>query len=83
MAEKEVAKVIHYYDKIMVALLKLAADLSTGDKVKFVYHDKEFSQTIDSMEVEHGKVQAAKAGDEVAVKVAEPTHEHALVYKLE
>lgn len=81
MPEQEIAKVIHYYDKIMVALLKLSSDLSVGDTVKFVHQGKESSQTISSMEVNHGKVQSAKAGDEVAVKLSEPTHENAKVYK--
>jgi putative protease len=82
MPEQEIAKVIHYYDKIMVALLKLSSDLSVGETVKFVYQGKESSQTIDSMEINHGRIQSAKAGDEVAVKLSEPTHENAKVYKV-
>lgn len=82
MPEQEIAKVVHYYDKIMVALLKLSGDLSVGETVKFVYQGKESSQAVASMEVNHGKVQSAKAGDEVAVKLDEPTHENAKVYKV-
>jgi hypothetical protein len=83
MAEREAAKVIHYYDKIMVALIKLTDALSVGDTVKFVYRDKEFSQIIASMEVNHAQVKTALAGDEVAVKAEQATHEGARVLKIE
>jgi hypothetical protein len=83
MADREVAKVIHYYDKIMVALIKLTDALSVGDTVKFVYRDKEFSQIIVSMEVDHVQVTTAQAGAEVAVKAEQVTHEGAQVLKIE
>jgi putative protease len=81
--EKELGKVIHYFDKAMVAVIRLNDNLAVGDTVKFVYGDNEFTQTIDSMEVEHKKIQSGKSGEEVAIKVSEKTHEGARVYKIE
>lgn len=83
MAEKEIGKVVHYFDKAMVAVVRLSGGLKIGDTVKFVYHENEFTQTVESMEVEHKKVKSGKKGDEVAIKVNKETHEHALVYKAE
>lgn len=80
---EEIGKVIHYFDKAMVAVIRLSGNLAVGDTVKFVHGESEFSQTIDSMEVEHKKIQSGKAGDEMAVKVSEKTHEGAKVYKVE
>lgn len=80
MAEKPVGKVIHYYDKIGVAIVKLTKKLAVGDKVKFVRGDDAFEQTIDSMEIEHGKLTEGKVGDEVGMKVNQTAKEGTLVY---
>lgn len=80
--EKEIGKVIHYFDKAMVAVVKLSGDLAIGDAVKFTHGEHEFTQAVESMQVEHKVVQSGKAGDEVAVKVNEATHQNAKVYKI-
>jgi ribosomal 50S subunit-recycling heat shock protein len=64
-------KVIHYYDKIGVAVVKLGKEIKTGDKVKFVHGDKELEQAILSMQLEHEQIKAGKKGQEVAIKVNE------------
>ena len=81
--DKEIGKVIHYFDKAMVAVVRLTDGLKTGETVKFVHGENEFTQTIDSMEVEHEKIQSAKKGDEVAVKVEQKAKEGTGVYKVE
>lgn len=84
MAEKELGKVIHYFDKAMVAVIKLTGGgLKVGEGVKFVKGDTEHSQTVDSMQIEHENIQSAKKEQEVAVKVSSPTKEGAIVYKTE
>jgi len=81
--DKELGKVIHYFDKAMVAVIRLSGKLKAGDTVKFVHGDQEFTQTIDSMEVEHKKIDSGKDGDEVAVKVEQRAKEGTRVYKVE
>ena len=74
MADKDlVGKVIHYFDKIGVAVVKLSKALKVGDKVKFVHGEKEFEQVIESMQLEHAQVKAGKKGQEVAIKVSKET----------
>jgi len=75
-----VGKVIHYYDKIGVAVIKLAKSLKVGDKVKFVHGEDEFEQTVESMQLEHVQVEAGKKGHEVAVKVDKEVKSGTLVY---
>ncbi|MDI6717501.1 MAG: hypothetical protein QMD86_00390 [Patescibacteria group bacterium] len=82
MPENHIGKVIHYYDKAMVAVIKLTGALFVGDTVKFNHHNNEFIETVESMEVDRQKIQSAKTGDEVAVKVNQKTHEGADVYKI-
>lgn len=80
--EKEIGKVVHYFDKAMVAVIKLSGDLTVGDTIKFAHGEHEFSQKVESIQVEHEAVQSGKAGGEVAVKINEATHQNAKVYKI-
>ena len=66
-----IGKVIHYYDKIGVAVVKLEKTLKVEDKVKFTKGDKSFEQTIESMQLDHKTVASGKKNDEVAIKVDE------------
>ena len=81
--EKEIGKVVHYFDKAGVAVIRLSDKLSVGNKVKFKKGEEEFSDTISSMQVDHKPVESGKPGDEVAVKVSQKAKEGTLVYKEE
>jgi len=78
--EKPIGKVIHYYDNISVAIVKLEKKLSIGKTVKFVKGDNVFKQTVESMEIKHGKLTEAKPGDEVGIKVDKTAKEGTLMY---
>ncbi len=80
---KEIGKVTHYYGKIGVAIVALSDGLRVGDKIKVEGNRTEFEQTVDSLQVEHQPVEAAKRGDVVGLKVVEKVSEGAAVYKLE
>lgn len=73
----------HYYDKIGVAVVELIATLSNGDKVKFVRGGEDlFEQEVKSMQVEHEKVESAKKGDVIGMKVGNEVKEGAELYKV-
>jgi putative protease len=76
-----IGKVIHAYDKINVAVLRLNQDLKIGDSVHFHGHSTDFQQEIASMQVEHQAITEAKAGTEVAVKVKERVRSGDSVYR--
>ena len=80
MKKDLVGKVIHYYDKIGVAVIKLEKPLKTGDKIKFIKGDHEFEQTADSMQLEHAQISKGKKGDEIALKVDKVADKGSLVY---
>ncbi len=80
--EKEIGKVTHYFDKAMVAVIKITDKLAVGDTLKFSHGESEFTQKIGSMQVDHKPIDSGKAGDEVAVKTYQPTHDSAKVYKI-
>jgi len=82
LEEKPVGKVIHFYDKISVAVIELGAGLKVGDKIKFKHGQDEFEQTVDSMQIEHEQIQAAKKGQAIGMKTAQPVHEGTEVFKV-
>ncbi|MDP3052059.1 MAG: hypothetical protein Q8N42_00970 [bacterium] len=83
MAEKEIGKVTHFFDKISVMVIKLTDKLAVGDTIKIKHGDEEFEEKVESMQVEHENISKAKKGDEIAIKVSSPTKEGAAVYKVE
>ena len=80
---KKIGKITHYYGNINVAIIELSGKLSVGDKVKFGDGDGEFEQTIESMQIDHKDIDAAKKGDMIGVKVDEKVGEGVEVYLAE
>jgi len=83
MAEQKIGVVTHYFGKIGVAALKITAgELRVGDTIHVKGHTSDFTQTVDSMQVEHESVEVARVGDEVGMKAAEYARENDSVYKV-
>ncbi len=83
MAEQLIGKVIHYFGKAKVAAIKITdGELCVGDTIRVVGHTSDFTQKLDSMQVERAPVESAKVGDEVGIQVAEHAREHDEVYRL-
>jgi len=81
---KLIGEVTHYFSNIEVAVIKLSAPLSIGGTIRIAGgEDTDFTQTVESMEVEHQKMEKAKKGDEVGLKVKEKVREGYKVYKIE
>ena len=86
MSEEEgklIGKVSHYFSQIGVAVIELSGSLSIGDTVRIVGGEAtDFEQTIDSMEMEHEKIEKAKKGDAIGTKVKEKVREGYKVFKI-
>jgi len=76
---KPLGKVVHYYDRLGVAIVELQKSLKVGDIVLFRRGEEEFAQPIASMQIDRTSVVKAKKGDAIGVKVARPVKEGALV----
>ncbi len=81
MADQQIGKVAHYYDKIGVAVVKLDKKLTVGDKVRLQHGEDSFEQTVESMQLDHKSVNEGKKNDEVAIKVDQKAKEGTLVLK--
>jgi putative protease len=75
MAAKKIGEVIHFFDKIQVAILKLTSPLKVGDTIKFKHGEDGFSQSVESLELDHKPIKSAKKGDEIGLKVTQPVKE--------
>ena len=77
-----IGKVTHFFDKISVVVIKLTNKLSVGDEILIQGTETNFTQKVESMQVEHKNIEKAKAGDEVGMKVSEKVKENDSVYRI-
>ncbi|MCM8801095.1 MAG: hypothetical protein NC912_03670 [Candidatus Omnitrophica bacterium] len=82
MDEKEVGKVTHYYNHISVGIIELSDNLRVGDTIHIKGHSSDFTQKVDSMQIEHNSISEAKAGDIIGLKVIQKVHPRDKVYKV-
>jgi len=75
-----IGKVIHFYDKLGVAIVRLDKKIKAGDKLKFAKGDNSFEQEVLSMQIEHKPILEGKKGEEVGIKVDQKAPDGSLVY---
>lgn len=80
--EEIIGEVSAYFENLSVAAILLKSDLKVGDKIKVAGYRGDFSQTVDSMQIEHSQIEEAHAGQEVAIKVLERVAKGDVVYRL-
>ena len=78
---KQIGTISNYFDHVSVAAIKLTAGLKVGDAIRIAGGDVDFNQKVDSMQIQHDKVESAKKGDEIGVKVNEKVRKGYKVYK--
>lgn len=81
MTAKKIGEVIHFYEKIQVAIIRLSAPLKVGDSITFKHAGSEFTQTVESIELDHQKIDSAKKGTEIGLKVDQPVKEKTEVFE--
>ena len=70
MKEIEIGVVQDYFAKIGVAALGITAHgIKVGDEIHFKGHTTDFSQKVDSLQIEHAQVSETGAGASVGTKV--------------
>jgi len=77
--------VTHYFSHLAVAVLKLdpGARLRVGDNIRIQGHTSDFSQRIDSLQVDHAPVMEVGRQDDFGLKVREHARENDVVYKID
>ena len=81
--EKEVGKVFTYFNKIGVAAVKMEGKLKVGDTIHIKGHTTDFTQKVESMQIEGQNVEEVKEGDEVGIKVKDRVRPNDRIYLVE
>ena len=78
---REVGRVSHFFGRINVAIIEVSGTISVGDRLFIKGPTTDLEQTVDSMEIEHVKVERAEAGQSIGMKVNARVRENDIVYK--
>ena len=74
--------VTHYYSHLSVAIVQLeTGNLCVGDFIHIKGHTSDFSQPVESMEIDRVHVSEARPGQSFGLRVKEHAREHDVVYK--
>src|SRR5262249_15043548 len=80
---ERIGVVTHYYSHLSVATLKLeSGTLRVGDMIHIRGHTTDFSQRVESLEVDHAPATEVGPNDDFGLKVVQHAREHDVVYKL-
>jgi len=77
-----VGKITHYFGKINVAVVELTDELSVGDMISIEGPSTNFTQKVESMQIEHQNIEKAKSGDSIGLKVKDRVRENDSVFKI-
>ncbi len=80
---ERIGVVTHFYGEPSVAIVKLeTGSLRIGDTIHIQGHTTDFSQRVDSLQVEHAPVDEVGPDDDFGVRVDQHVREHDVVYKV-
>jgi putative protease len=82
MQEQEIGKIAHYYGNISVGIIELSDTLKIGETIHIKGHSSDFTQGVDSMQIEHTTVSEAKTGDSVGIKITQKVHPGDRVFRV-
>ena len=83
MADKQIGKVTHYFNKINVCVIELSDSLNKGDRIHVKGANTDFQQTVESMQIERKEIDSAESGAEIGMKTVEPVRPGDIVFKIE
>ena len=79
---ERIGVVTHYYNHLSVAIVQLdTGSLRVGDMIHIKGHTSDFSQRVESLEIDHVHVDEARPGQSFGLRVKEHAREHDVVYK--
>lgn len=81
MAGKKIGIISHFFSHINVAVIELSGTVKVGDEIQIQGATTDFTQKVDSMQIEHKNVQEAKKGQSIGLKVKDRVREGDEVFK--
>jgi hypothetical protein len=82
--EQRIGIVTHYYSHLSVVGMQLepGTTLRLGEVIHIRGHTTDFTQKVESLEVNHAPVSEVGTNDDFGLKVVEHAREHDIVYKV-
>ncbi len=81
--EFKIGKITHYFSKVQVAAIELTdGELAVGDTVRIKGHTSDFTQRIDSMQIDRVDVPSAHKGQSIGVRVSQHARVGDEVFKI-
>ena len=80
--EKKIGTVSNYFDHVKVAAIKLTGPLKKGERVEIKGGEVDFKQKVVGIQIQHEKVEKAKKGDEIGIKVNKKVRKGYKVFKV-
>ena len=82
-SEERIGVVTHYYSHLSVATIRLeSGTLRVGDMIHIRGHTTDFSQKVESLEVNNAPATEVRPNDDFGLKVVEHAREHDVVFKV-
>jgi len=83
MGEEKVGEVAKYFAKVDVAGIQVeAGPLSLGDTIRIKGHTTDFTQKVESMQLDNQAIEKAMPGQLVGIKVKDRVREKDAVFKV-
>jgi len=81
---KQIGKVSHFFPRISVAVIEPGEVLKVGDVIRITGKGGriDFTQKVESMQLEHEQINEARPGKSIGLKVNEEVREGCSVFKL-
>ena len=73
--------VTHYFPRVRAAAIKLKAPLSAGETVRIKGHTTDFTQVVNSLQIERRPIMQGKKGQEIGLLVSSRVRHNDLVFK--
>ena len=74
--------ITHYFPKVRAAVIKLKKPLSVGDTIRIKGHTTDFTETVNSLQIDRVPITSAKKGMEIGLLVNSRVRQHDIVYKV-
>lgn len=83
MMEEKIGKVFKFFKEPSVAAIKIeSGEVEVGDELRFKGENTDFTQKIESMQIEGEDVEKVGPGDDVGIKVNERVRPNDEVLKI-
>lgn len=83
MAEEQIGVVTHYFGNISVAGIEITTgSLQAGDTIHIQGHTSDFTQVVESMQLDNQAIEVAMPGQRIGIKVIEHAREHDKIFKV-